>query len=223
MKTYKVLSALLDYPTGELVAALPELEAALDDERLVSGEALERLRFLLAALAIEDLMTLQERYIDLFDRVRSLSLHLFEHVHGESRDRGQAMVDLQQHYSLRGYTASSSELPDYLPAFLEFLSCLPADEARALLSETTEVLESIGARLARRESPYAAVFAALLAIVGREIPGDLVRDADIRREDDPAALDAQWQAEPAFGSVTACGAARSQAVSVIKFHKGVAA
>jgi nitrate reductase delta subunit len=223
MKTYKVLGALLDYPTEELIEALPELEAALAHERLLSDGALEHVRCLLAALANEDLMTMQERYIDLFDRVRSLSLHLFEHVHGESRDRGQAMVDLMQLYERHGYSVASIELPDYLPAFLEFLSHIPADEARELIAETTHVLESVGARLVRRNSRYAAVFDALLAITGGEIPADLVRDEDIRREDDPAVLDAQWQAEPAFGPAPACGIARAPSVSVVKFHKGAAA
>ncbi|HZN24150.1 MAG TPA: nitrate reductase molybdenum cofactor assembly chaperone [Burkholderiales bacterium] len=223
MKTYKVLSAVLEYPSEELIEALPELEAALEEEHLVRGENLERLRSLLAALAAEDLMTLQERYVDLFDRVRSVSLHLFEHVHGESRDRGQAMIDLRQQYERHGYTATSCELPDYLPAFLEFLSRLGDDAARELLSETTHVLESIGARLARRGSLYAAAFEALLAITGGAIPADLVRDEDIRKEDDPATLDAQWQAEPAFGPTPSCGGARAPAVSVVKFHKGVAA
>ena len=223
MKTYKVLSALLDYPNEELIEALPELETALADERLLSDGALAHVRCLITALGTEDLMTLQERYIDLFDRVRSLSLNLFEHVHGESRDRGQAMVDLTQLYERHGYGVTSDELPDYLPAFLEFLSHIAADEARELLVETAHVLESIGARLVRRGSPYAAVFDALLALTGGEIPADLVRDEDIRKEDDPAALDAQWQAEPAFGPSPSCGIARAPAVSVVKFHKGVPA
>lgn len=223
MKTYKVLSALLDYPNEELIEALPELEAALVEERLLSDGALAHVRSLITALGTEDLMMLQERYIDLFDRVRSLSLNLFEHVHGESRDRGQAMVDLTQLYERHGYGVTSDELPDYLPAFLEFLSHIAADEARELLIETAHVLESIGARLVRRGSPYAAVFDALLALTGGEIPADLVRDEDIRKEDDPAALDAQWQAEPAFGPSPSCGIARAPSVSVVKFHKGVPA
>ena len=219
MKTYKVLSALLDYPNEELIEALPELETALADERLLSDGALAHVRCLITALGTEDLMTLQERYIDLFDRVRSLSLNLFEHVHGESRDRGQAMVDLTQLYERHGYGVTSDELPDYLPAFLEFLSHIAADEARELLVETAHVLESIGARLVRRGSPYAAVFDALLALTGGEIPADLVRDEDIRKEDDPAALDAQWQAEPAFGPSPSCGISRAPSVSVVKYHK----
>jgi nitrate reductase delta subunit len=133
------------------------------------------------------------------------------------------MVDLTQLYERHGYGVTSGELPDYLPAFLEFLSHIAADEARELLVETAHVLESIGARLVRRGSPYAAVFDALLALTGGEIPADLVRDEDIRKEDDPAALDAQWQAEPAFGPSPSCGIARTPSVSVVKFHKGVPA
>jgi nitrate reductase delta subunit len=223
MKSYKVLSALLDYPGAELVEALPELECALVGERLMPDGPLGRVRSLIAALTASDLMTLQEHYVDLFDRVRSLSLHLFEHVHGESRDRGQAMVDLMQLYDRHGCSASDGELPDFLPAFLEFLSRLEDKEGRVLLAGTTHVLESIGARLERRASPYAAVFDALLAMTGGEIPADVVCEADIRKEDDPATLDAQWQAEPAFGPSASCGIARAPAVSVVQFHKGVAA
>ena len=59
---------------------------------------------------------------------RRLSLHLFEHVHGESRDRGQAMVDLKAMYENAGLFVTR-ELPDYVPLLLEFLSTQPRPEA----------------------------------------------------------------------------------------------
>ena len=122
MKTLKVLSALLSYPTAELIAAVGEFEGVLDQEQLLSKSERAALRVLIADLAAADLVDAQERYIMLFDRTRSLSLHLFEHVHGESRDRGQAMVDLIKVYEDGGYMPTSKELPDFVPLFLEFAS-----------------------------------------------------------------------------------------------------
>jgi nitrate reductase molybdenum cofactor assembly chaperone NarJ/NarW len=224
MKTFKALAALIAYPESDIVAAAAEIENALREERLVSPAALTSLQALFAQLRSEDLMDLQERYVSLFDRVRSLSLHLFEHVHGESRDRGQAMVDLRQLYGSHGYELATDELPDYLPAFLEFLSALPLDDARAHLDDTVHLLESIGARLAKRSSAYAAVFEALLEIAGAAHAESVtITDDEIRAEDDPAALDEAWREQPAFGPVAGCGGAAGAQTAPIKFYKGVAA
>jgi len=223
MKTFKALAALLAYPEAEIVAAAPEIEGALREERLVSSGALTSLQALFAQLRDDDLMELQERYVSLFDRVRSLSLHLFEHVHGESRDRGQAMVDLRRLYASHDLELATDELPDYLPAFLEFLSSLPPAEARAHLADTVHLLESIGARLAKRGSAYAAVFQALLEISGGSREGVTVSDDEIRAEDDPAALDEAWREQPAFGPAAGCGAAVGGHTAPVKFYKGVAA
>ena len=119
MKSLRALAALLTYPTAELVAAAAEIRDVLDSEAVVPRAARAALHRLIDDLAAGDLYDLQERYGLLFDRTRSLSLHLFEHVHGESRDRGQAMVDLLKLYEENGYTPTARELPDYLPLFLE--------------------------------------------------------------------------------------------------------
>ncbi len=128
--TFKVLSALLTYPSAELQAAAEELHAALDSDGLVAQSVRGDLDRLIDEFASSDLIDLQERYVMLFDRTRSLSLHLFEHVHGESRDRGQAMIDLRSLYEQKGLAMTASELPDFLPLFLEFLSSLPLGDAR---------------------------------------------------------------------------------------------
>jgi nitrate reductase delta subunit len=112
------------------------------------------------------LMELQQRYVALFDRGRALSLHIFEHVHGESRDRGQAMVDLLNHYRAHGFEISVKELPDYIPLFLEYLSQRSPQEARALLGDAMPVLSLLGARLAERDSPYHVLFQALEGFTG---------------------------------------------------------
>jgi len=171
-----VYSCLLTYPDAELLAALPELEQALQQ-----ADALAGVQPLLALLQANDLISLQENYVATFDRNPSHSLHLFEHVHGESRDRGQAMVDLVDEYRNAGFDVVDSELPDYVPLFLEFLSLLPAEKALTLLDDAIHVLAHIGKNLARNESPYHLVFKGLEALARVEaaaIDFEAPRDMD---------------------------------------------
>lgn len=214
MKTFKALGALIDYPEQDLIGALDEVSTVLDAEALVRKDNRRDLERLIAELRARDLLDMQAHYVGLFDRVRSLSLHLFEHVHGESRERGQAMVSLRALYSSNGFVLTTNELPDFLPVFLEYLSSRPLGEAREQLAETSDILEAMRARLAKRRSPYASVFGALLAIAGVKPATPQVSDEEIRSEDDPATLDRLWQEEPAFG-----GAPKNdQDVAVVQFH-----
>ena len=193
----RALSALLTYPRPELVAALPEIGAALADARDIPRAARDRLATLVGGMRATDGIELEGRYVDLFDRGRATSLHLFEHVHGESRDRGMAMVELKEIYANAGYVLAAGELPDYLPVVLEYLSCRDPAEARAMLGDCAHVLRSVGEALVRRDSPYAAVFDALLAFV-RE-PGldwSTVRAAP-PPEPEPS-FDEDWAEQPAF-------------------------
>lgn len=166
MRILQVLSALLSYPSAELKQAVPELRAAVASATGLGESVSGRLAALLDELAYEDLYEVQARYVAQFDRGRALSLHLFEHVHGESRDRGQAMVDLIDVYRKYGFALAARELPDYLPLFLEFLAQIPAQDARELLVDAMPVMSLIGARLASKDSSYACVFEALIQIVG---------------------------------------------------------
>jgi nitrate reductase delta subunit len=190
-RTFKALSALLSYPTEELCAAIPDITAAIEAEGLVSDEAGKHLRPLLADLATLDLYDLQERYVELFDKTRRHSLHLFEHIHGESRDRGQAMVDLAEHYRRGGLVVAANELPDFIPLFLEFLSACPFEEARGLLNETDHIFSLLEERLAKRNAGYAAVFTAIRSIAGE--PTVAADAAEIDEPDDLAAIDAAWE------------------------------
>jgi len=169
-KTFKVLSALLAYPDAELQqAAAGELREALLAEGLLPAKHHAALLEFIDQLAREDLYQLQARYVEMFDRNRSLSLHLFEHVHGDSRDRGQAMVDLLAMYERHGMQVAARELPDYLPLFLEFLSTLPLKEAREILSQPARIIGVLKQRLEKSDGAgagYAAVFAALEGIAG---------------------------------------------------------
>ncbi len=195
-KTFKILSLLLSYPTADLKAAASDLVAVLNQEALIPTAERTAVCALLERIARDDLFDLQERYVLLFDRTRSLSLHLFEHVHGESRDRGQAMVDLRNQYEAKGMVTETTELPDYLPLFLEFLSVLPLAEAREYLEQPAHILQALGERLARRESDYGCVFHALLAIAGVKPAQEAVEVLMQEPDPDPMdlkALDAVWE------------------------------
>ena len=198
-RTFKALSALLSYPTADMQAAAPELAAAIDAEALLPAAIRRQLDVLLREMATGDLYDLQERYVLLFDRTRSLSLHLFEHVHGESRDRGQAMIDLKALYENGGLEIDASELPDFVPLFLEFLSTRPRPEAYELLAQPAHVLAAMAERLRKRRSAYEAVFRALVQLAASKPKPDVV--STLLAEPDPdandlAALDAAWEDEP---------------------------
>lgn len=217
--TYRVLSALLSYPTEEICAAVPAMRRALTDERLLGERTLGRVIRLLDEFATRDLYDLQERYVLLFDRTRSLSLHLFEHVHGESRDRGQAMVDLLRQYEENGLLLDVRELPDYLPVFLEFLAMLPPKRAREQLVQPLHIVSALRERLQKRKSAYAAVFLALEALAARRAPADevnlLMAEAD-EDPDDLEALDRNWADEPVTFGPGAAGEGCSRVDEVLK-------
>ncbi len=202
-RTFQVLSALLSYPTADLQAAVPELRECLAQDGLLTGQARRALHPMLDEIAQGDLYDLQERYLLLFDRTRSLSLHLFEHVHGESRDRGQAMIDLKAQYEQAGLVLSASELPDFLPLFLEYLSTLPANDACDMLGQPAHIFAALAERLRKRRSPYEAVFRALVALAAAKPKPEEV--AALLTAPDPdgsdlAALDAAWEDAPvSFG------------------------
>jgi nitrate reductase delta subunit len=197
--TFKALSALLSYPTAELQKAVPELIVALDSEALVPRAIRRQLDVLLNEIATGDLYDLQERYVLLFDRTRSLSLHIFEHVHGESRDRGQAMIDLKNLYVGGHLEMAAGELPDFVPLFLEFLSTQPRAEAYDLLAQPAHILSALAERLRKRQSAYEAVFRVLVALAATKPKGEDV--AALLQQPDPdaddlVALDAAWEDEP---------------------------
>lgn len=198
-RTLRALSALLTYPTAELQSAVGEISETLEGDTLIPARIRNDLHTLLTELASGDLYDLQERYVLLFDRTRSLSLHLFEHVHGESRDRGQAMIDLKAQYEQAGLTMSSGELPDFLPLFLEFLSTRPLKEACETLVQPAHIFAALAERLRKRQSAYEAVLRALVALSAAKPKDDdvsallQVPDPDAS---DLAALDAAWEDEP---------------------------
>ncbi|SNR84245.1 nitrate reductase molybdenum cofactor assembly chaperone [Pseudomonas segetis] len=199
MQILKVISLLLDYPTEQLVQARAELSGAINAAREISPEQRRALQGLLGDITTGDLMDSQEHYSGLFGRGRSLSLLLFEHVHGESRDRGQAMVDMMAQYEAAGFSIGVKELPDYIPLYLEYLSTRDDLDAREGLADIAHLLTLLAARLDERESSYASCMRALLQIAGKEPVSAVatVREqvATEVRDDSLEALDKVWEEE----------------------------
>ena len=167
-KTLRVLAALLGYPNAQLRADLPEMAELLATEAALPPSRRAELDALMLSLARSDALQVESDYVELFDRGRATSLHLFEHVHGDSRERGPAMIDLGQTYEKAGLVLAEGELPDYLPAVLEFVSTQPPREARAFLGEMSHIFNAIFGALQHHGSAYASVLGALIELAGEK-------------------------------------------------------
>lgn len=197
MLSLRVLARLLDYPSAELQQATGELIDILDGEKRWPASLRQQLMAWCQCIADTDLLELQAEYVALFDKGRATSLLLFEHVHGESRDRGQAMVDLMNEYQAAGFELDARELPDYLPLFLEYLSTRPEGDIARWLGEIQHILALLAARMESRDADHALVPYALLALIGAEENVHAHRD-EVSAEapdDTPEALDAVWEEE----------------------------
>jgi len=192
-----VISRLLEYPDAALWQHQQELFDALASGDNLSKADAQQVGIFLRDLTSQDLLDAQATYSELFDRGRATSLLLFEHVHGESRDRGQAMVDLLAQYERHGLQLDSRELPDHLPLYLEYLAQLPTAEAIGGLQDIAPILALLQARLQQRESHYASLFDALLTLTKTEVDNAQVakKIAGEARDDTPQALDAVWEEE----------------------------
>ncbi len=195
--TLRALAALLGYPSADLQAHAGEVADAIRSEGILPRADIRRLQPLLDRLQSEELLDLQSVYSELFDRSRSLSLHLFEHVHGDNRERGQAMIDLGQQYMESGFFLEASELPDFVPVFLEYASCLPREDARDTLAQPAHVFAALAERLDKRDSDYAAIFHALVTIAGVRPDAEAVAQVDENTPaQDPASVDEEWEEAP---------------------------
>lgn len=190
----RAMSALLAYPDTELRAALPEVRDAIVASRGVKATHRKALLALVDELAAADPLEAEGRYVDLFDRGRRTSLNLFEHVHGDGRQRGPAMLELRQRYLDAGLEPATDDVPDHLPLLLEYLSCRDLAETRETIGEIAHILRKLGNTLLKNDSRYAAVMAALLAL-GRE--QGLDADAAVPPPED---LDKDWEQKPAFSA-----------------------
>lgn len=213
MNVLKLISLLLDYPRDELWAHRDELLRATQDPAL-PDDLRQRLRGFAVWLLDSDSLDAQGEWIGTFDRGRAMSLLLFEHIHGESRDRGQAMVDLTEAYRKEGFELAAKELPDYLPLVLEFLSHQPAAVVSDWLANISHLLALLAARAADRGNHYQALFDVLVALAGDEQdwPALRARVREEERDDSAAAMDKVWEEErvrfgPDEASGPACGVA----------------
>ena len=202
-RSLKAISVLLSYPTTDLQAAVDEISAAFADEPRLSDANRAALQPLLDEIASTDIYDLEERYTALFDRSRTLSLNLFEHVHGESRERGSAMVSLVETYRDGGFDPATSELPDHLPVLLEYLSQRPWTEAEEILADAAHIFAALSERLVKRDSAFAPLFAVLVKLSGVTADKAAVETLLAIPDDDPddlEALDAVWdEAQVTFG------------------------
>lgn len=218
----RALARLLAYPDAQLRSELAPLIAAIDEEAAVPAARRAELRALAADLVRRDPLEVEARYVETFDRGRATSLHLFEHVHGDSRDRGPAMIDLVQTYEKAGLYLAPEELPDHLGVVLEFASTQPPALAKAFLGEVAHILNAIFSALLKRESPYAAVVAAVLELAGQKA------EAVPFKADE--ALDEAWAEPEAFDGCATRGQNRpgqAQPIHIVRKNtnasQGVAA
>jgi len=210
-RSLRVLAALLAYPDAQLRTHLGEMRELLEGESAISPSRRAEIQALMDTLRRADPLETESAYVELFDRGRATSLHLFEHVHGDSRERGPAMVDLGRTYEKAGLLLAPDELPDFLPVVLEFVSTQPPREARAFLAEIVHILNALFGALRKRESAYASAVGALIELAG-ETAQAIEPPAD-------EALDDSWAEPPVFDGCSAKGQAKpgqAQPIRVVR-------
>lgn len=210
-RTLRALARLIGYPDAELRANLPLLAEALRREGALSPERLAELEGLMAHIARQDALDAEADYVQLFDSGRRTALHLFEHVHGDSRERGPAMIDLAQTYEKAGLYLAEGEMPDDLRVVLEFTSTQPPQEASEFLGEIAQLVNVIFAALEKRHSRYASVMGALLDLAGEPARAVQVPDEE--------SLDATWSEPVAFdgcGSAQSAGSGSAQPIHIVR-------
>jgi nitrate reductase delta subunit len=205
----RVFARLLSYPDLELRSTLNDMRVALQSEHALPGDRLAELDAFMRNLERAESLQAEAEYVELFDRGRATSLHLFEHVHGDSRDRGPAMIDLAQTYEKAGLYLTPEEMPDYLPVVLEFISTQPPREARAFLGEMSHIFNAIFNALQKRDSPYASVLGALLELAGEKAHAVKVTP------DEP--LDASWEEPVVFDGCSTKGQGGTNQAQPINF------
>ena len=216
--TLRALALLLGYPDAKARALMPRLADAMDAEAALSPARRKELRALARALVSVDPIEAETQFVELFDRGRSTSLHLFEHVHGDSRERGPAMIDLAQTYEKCGLLLGPHEVPDHLCVVLEFASTQPPAVARAFLGEMAHILASIFSALRKRESAYASVLAAVIELAGHKAEAVAVTDEQ--------PIDESWAEPVVFDGCSTKGQARpgdAQPIHIVRTAAAAAA
>jgi len=208
----RALSRLLQYPDQELMEHLTEVAEALYGMPKLNKKVQSGLVDFVKNLQTSDLFDSQENYVECFDRGRATSLHLFEHVHGDSRERGQAMVDLLQTYKEGGLQLSANELPDHLSIILEFASTLPLDQAKQFIGEMAHILNAVYSTLVSRNNQYAWLIAAVI-----EFSGEKFKIVDLKPEEN--SMDEEWAEPPAFSGCSTRGQSKPGEAQPLHFVK----
>ena len=203
LKTYKILSILLSYPNEEAHEFLQEVVGTLEEENLLSSEYIKLVSEFTTNHIQTDLISWQEQYVQLFDYNHAVSLHLFEHVHGDSKDRGPAMVDLMSFYGEGGYDVTKGTLPDFIPAFLEYLSMQTPERASELLCEPLDIFGLILHKLKKRDSNYQSIFEAIISLSGQN-PNDVMIRKLLEKEPNLSMDEAYEEVPVNFGGSSAC-------------------
>ncbi len=198
--TLRVLARLLSYPDDALRGHLAEVRQALRYEAALQPARLAEVEALIDSLGAQSAIDAEADYVQLFDSGRRTSLHLFEHVHGDSRDRGPAMIDLAQTFEAAGLYLAIGEMPDHLPVVLEYASTQPPREAQAFLAEMAHIFNVIFSALDKRRSRYASVLGALIELAGERCAAVNVPDE--------APIDESWAEPAAFDGCSSAGQAR---------------
>ncbi len=197
MNSLRLIALLLDYPEQDVWDSHEELRSLVEQYTELNAQQKATINQVISQMVGSELMDVQAQYCDLFERGRSLSLLLFEHVHGESRDRGQAMIDLLDQYAQAGMELAAKQLPDYLPTYLEYVSQCDAKEAVSGLKDVAPILALLKERLSQRQSFYSPLFQVLVELSGEVIAEQRLAEtvAKEAKDDTPQALDAVWEEE----------------------------
>lgn len=157
----KLISLLLQYPDEESKSLMGELDIVTEE----APQLAEPLKKFATWFRNNSLGALRENYVQTFDFNDKANLYLTYSKSGEEKERGKALAELKEIYSFAGFELESTELPDYLPLVLEFVSFSDKKIRVDLLTRFRESIEKIEQALSEQNSPYAALLQALLIII----------------------------------------------------------
>lgn len=157
-RVHMIASLLLDYPDDAWFARLDVLSGYITPLPAAVGEPLARFVRAAREAGASDL---QQRYVTTFDLKRKCSLYLSYYATGDTRRRGTALVTFLDAYRAAGWEFDAAELPDYLPAVLEFSARSQSAVADALLAAHREGVEVLRHALESLDSPWADIVRAI--------------------------------------------------------------
>jgi nitrate reductase delta subunit len=179
---WALLSYLLRYPDPAVAAAGPSLSAEI--EQLPPGPVKASLERFMAAW-IDNPTALAARYVETFDLRRRATLELTYYAHGDTRERGMALLRLKKLYRAAGLPMEAPELPDHLTVMLAFAALAPERYGEELLAQHRPAIELLRLSLHDLDSPYAHVLDALAACLPPLTVSDRSEVARLAREGPP--------------------------------------